>query len=345
MEIRTFVADSMPDALDKVRRALGSDAVLMKTRMVNSGNHRHVEITAAADKLTATQAATQPSIDGQAWEQVTDALEGAKNRIATLEDGGDACQRWLAECDFHPELADSILDDINAAADPLAAANNTIASRMKVGQGLLPLPDQARRIALIGPPGAGKTSALVKLAAQAVSTGRTDVALVNLDTYRPGAEEYLAQVGDTLTVPVLSERTPDVQKGLVDVEGLLLIDTDSRIFSTDPGGASVRASLSRLKPDVIALVLPATWRAVDLKDAVGRYLVCRPTHLVFSGLDLTIRYGGIISVAAFTGLPVACVLTTGRFDCGTKMFRPEALLQQMQSLYPQPATKQEVHRG
>lgn len=344
MEIRTFVADSMPDALDKVRRALGPDAVLLKTRMVNVRGRRRVEITAAADQLAARGVDTHPGIDGQAWERVTEELEGARNRIKSLQDGGDPCRRWLDECDVLPDLAETILGEAAVAGDPMTAASSALISRIKVGQGLLPLPDQHRRIALVGPPGAGKTTGLVKLAAQAASTGRTDIALVNLDTYRPGAEEYLAQVGETLNVPVLSERTPDVQKGLIDVEGLLLIDTDSRIFSTDPGGASVRSSLARLQPDVVALVLPATWRSIDLKDSVGRYMSCRPTHLVFSGLDLTIRYGGIMSVAAITGLPVACILTTGRFNSGTKTFRPEALIQQMQVLYPGlMKTQEEAH--
>jgi len=331
----------MPEALDKVRGEMGPDAVLLKTRMVASGTKRRVEITAAVDYLPSQPRGAHPSIDGQAWQQMGRELDVAHGRISELEAGGDPCAVWLSECDFLPETSASILAGIEGEQDRMAAATSEIIARVNVGQGLLPLPDQARRIALIGPPGAGKTTALVKLAAQASTTGRTDTALVNLDMYRPGAEEYLGQVGETLRVPVLSERTPDVQKGLIDVEGLILIDTDSRIFSPDAGGASVRASLERLQPDVTALVLPAPWRAVDLKETLGRYLTCRPSHLVFSGLDLTLRYGGILSIAAITGLPVACALTTGRLDSGTRMFRPEALLQQMQTLYPARTARKE----
>jgi flagellar biosynthesis protein FlhF len=323
----------MPGALDKVREALGSDAVLLKTRMIANGSGRRVEITAALDRLPIERKSPVANIDVQAWHEMSARLDAANGRIKSLEEGGDDVKQWLAAMDFLPEIAESLITETAEATDRMAAVSAAILSRLSSGHGLLPLPDQPRRIALIGPPGAGKTTALVKLAAQASGAGRKDIALVNLDTYRPGAEDYLAQVGETLQTPVLSESSRDVQKGLPDVEGLILIDTDSRVYSPDPGGAALRKTLVRLKPDLAALVLPAMWRSTDLNDAVGRYLVCHPSHLVFSGLDLTPRYGGILSIAMQSGLPVACVLTTGRFDSGTRGFRPEGLIQQMQSFF------------
>ena len=340
MQIRTFVADDMPGALDKVRDALGADAVLLKTRMIADASGRRVEITAALDRLPIEQQKQASDIDVQAWHEMTARLDVANDRIKSLEEGGNNVKQWLSAMDFLPEIAESLTSEAADAPDCMAAVSAAILSRVTSGHGLLPLPDQPRRIALIGPPGAGKTTALVKLAAQASGAGRKDVALVNLDTYRPGAEDYLAQVGETLQTPVLSESSRDVQKGLPDVEGLILIDTDSRVYSSDPGGASLRKTLVRLKPEVVALVMPAMWRSTDLNDALGRYLVCRPTQLVFSGLDLTPRYGGILSIAMLSGLPVACVLTTGRFDSGTRGFRPEGLLQQMQSFHSAASRKE-----
>lgn len=344
MQIRTFVADTMPDALDLVRASLGSDAVLLQTRMRQKGQKRSVEVTAAIDAVACHQGSHAPDIDRQAWSEVTAELNRAESRINGLE-LGDAEARWLSECDFAPELSALLLSKAKGQPDRRAAISAELVKRVTVTHGVLPLPDQPRRIALIGPPGAGKTTALVKIAAQACSSGRSDLALVNLDSYRPGAEDYLAQVGETLRVPILSERSPDVQKGLADVDGLILIDTDSRVYAADPGSASLRSTLSRLKPEVTALVLPASWRTADLSSVLGRYLVCRPTHLIFSGLDLTMRYGGILSIAATSGLPVASVLTTGRFDSGMRVFKPELLIQQMYSLYPADAVRKEDSCG
>lgn len=339
MHIRTFVADTMPDALDQVRSCLGDNAILLQTRMHQRGSRRTIEITAAVDASAPGTSALTTGIDRQAWGEVTELLNHAQSRIRGLEEG-DPEAGWLTECDFAPDLSKQLLANSKGKGDRRAAITADLVGRMKIAHGVLPLPDQSRRIALIGPPGAGKTTALVKIAAQACSSGRTDLALVNLDSFRPGSEDYLAQVADTLRVPVLSERSPDVQKGLVDVDGLILIDTDSRVYAADPGSTSVRSTLARLNPEVTVLVLPASWRTSDLSAMLGRYLVCRPTHLMFSGLDLTVRYGGILSLAATADLPVASVLTTGRFDSGVRVFRPELLIQQMYSLYPtEPITK------
>jgi flagellar biosynthesis GTPase FlhF len=341
--VKTFRAATMPEALDCVRDSLGPEAVLLKTRMVATGRERSVEITAAVDRIPATPQSAASDIDRQAWHDVSSELESARSRIERLE-RGDSLTHWLQEADFLPAVARDLLQAAEGSESPQTAVETAIVAGIQVGQGLLPLPDQGRRIALIGPPGAGKTTTLVKLAAQASSVSRGDTVLVNLDSYRPGAEEYLAQVGDTLRIPVLSEGTREVQKGLPEADGLILIDTDARLYASDPGAIAIRATLKRLQPDVTALVLPATWRAADLTDAVKRYQTCEPTHLVFSGIDLTVRYGGMFSAALTSGLPVACVITTGRFDSGTRLFRPEAFLQQMQSLHAPTAPEKETTR-
>lgn len=333
----------MADALQQVRETLGPDAVLLHTRMSNAGKQRTVEITAALDPVTAMPAAREGSIEGQAFHYLEGQLAGARRAVKRLQ-AGDPLREWLIRADFLPEVAAQITTSSDAQTEPWVHIGRLLSQRVRTADGLLPLPDRPRRIALVGPPGAGKTTTLVKLAAQASAASRTDSVLINLDSYRPGAEEYLSQVGDTLRVPVLSERSREVQKGLPDADGLVLIDTDARLFLPDPGAVAVRATLAALKPDVVALVLPAPWRASDLQDVVARYRCIQPTHLIFSALDQTIRFGGVLSAAWTSGTPVACVVTTGRFDTGTRLLRVEALLQQMHSLWPAESGK-DVNRG
>ena len=62
MQIRSFVAPSMPDALTLVREALGPDAVLLKTRMIRRGPKSKVEITAAADRIDMNPFQTFPEV-------------------------------------------------------------------------------------------------------------------------------------------------------------------------------------------------------------------------------------------------------------------------------------------
>jgi flagellar biosynthesis protein FlhF len=339
MHIRTFVAASMAEALDSVREDMGGDAVLLQTRLSCKGAQRTVEITAARDPL-ALNSAAPVSIEGQAFSYLEGQLDGARRKMRRLL-VADPLDLWLRNADFLPEVAAEVSRLVSSEEEPLDQVARVLAERIKTTDGLLPLPDRSRRIALVGPPGAGKTTTLVKLAAQAAAASRTDTVLINLDTYRPGADEYLSQVGDTLRVAVLSERTRDVQRGLPDADGLVLIDTDARIFSNDPGGAAVRATLQALRPDLVALVLPAPWRATDLREVLGRYAGTHPTHLVFTALDQTVRFGGVISAAWVSALPVACVVTSGRFDAGTRLLRVEALIHQMHGLWSPAETGKE----
>jgi flagellar biosynthesis protein FlhF len=310
--------------------------------MTGKGDRRTVEITAALDPVPPSPSQAGHSIEGQAFSYLEGQLAGARRAVRRLQ-AGDPLREWLQRADFLPDVAQAITAQLTRLEEPLLQIGRVLAERIRTTDGLLPLPDRSRRIALVGPPGAGKTTTLVKLAAQASAGSRTDSVLINLDSYRPGAEEYLSQVGDTLRVPVLSERSREVQKGLPEAEGLVLIDTDARLFMPDPGSLAVRATLAGLRPDVVALVLPAPWRAADLRDVLTRYACTRPTHLVFTALDQTVRFGGVLSAAWTSGLPVACVVTTGRFDTGTRLLRIEALIQQMHGLWSAETDKEVDH--
>ena len=55
----------------------------------------------------------------------------------------------------------------------------------------------------------------------------------------------------------------------------------------------------------VHLVMPATMRCADLARTVGRFEPLRPAHLIFTHLDETACYGGVLSLAIETGRPVS----------------------------------------
>lgn len=169
-------------------------------------------------------------------------------------------------------------------------------------------------VALVGPPGAGKTSALVKIAARYGLRGRTPAQLISLDSYRVGAAEQLRSFAAILGVGFQAFDTPGaLAQSLEEHRGkdLVLIDTPG-YGERDLDAAEDLAAFFRSHQAIdVQLTLSASTKTADLKIAVDRFLRFRPTKLLFTKLDETLSAGTVCSEAIRTGLPVS-FLTNGQ---------------------------------
>ncbi len=137
-----------------------------------------------------------------------------------------------------------------------------------------PLWSRPERIvaALIGPSGAGKTTAAFQLASQARTLG-IPVGLISLDTERAGKHESLIQDGKNLEIPVRPASTKqDLMRAIFEFSDmdLVLIDTPGH----SPWNREVVSDLIGLfeGPGIERhLVLPGTWNEEELLDAVDQY--------------------------------------------------------------------------
>jgi len=160
---------------------------------------------------------------------------------------------------------------------------------------------------LIGPSGAGKTSAVAKLASHYRLEQRRSVALITFDTYRETAVEQLRRYAKVVGVPfacALSAR--QVHEGLrrhtrVD---LVLIDMPG-IGSSD---LALAKDLRRLLPKGVItthLVLSASTREQELCRITRRLGEMPRLRLLFTKLDETESFGTIFEVAHQTGVPLS----------------------------------------
>ncbi len=167
---------------------------------------------------------------------------------------------------------------------------------------------RTRIAALVGPPGAGKTTTLVKLAVNYGLACRRPVHILSLDTYRIGAAEQLRSFAAILGVSFqIVETVTALAQSLEENSGkdLILIDTPG-FAAADLENAAEFAGFLESRPDIDThLVLPSSVKPADLARMVDAHAVYQPKRLLFTRLDETTSHGAILNEAARTGKPLS----------------------------------------
>lgn len=158
------------------------------------------------------------------------------------------------------------------------------------------------------PAGAGKTTALVKLATRYGLTARRAMHLVSTDVYRIGAAEQLRLYASILGVGFQTIETPlGLAQALEEQrrKDLIFIDTPGWAHRDIPEIFELANYIAN-DPDIdVHLVLPASNRACDIARMVDRYAIFQPSKLIFTRLDETDRYGPLLNQSHRTGKPLS----------------------------------------
>jgi flagellar biosynthesis protein FlhF len=219
--------------------------------------------------------------------------------------------RELTEVGLTPDFASQVVAQLPAGADLTLARRlsiSNVAQRVAVtGDRWL---DKGGRVALIGPTGVGKTTALAKLAVRWVLRhGARSLALISADSVRIGAHDQLQALGQMLDVRVYEADS------LADLPKLLDSLTQTRFVLIDTMGSSQRdAQLStRLQqlaavPNLeTALVLSAATQAGAIEEAVTRFATANATSCLLTKVDEAASIGGVLSVLSRAELPISYV--------------------------------------
>jgi flagellar biosynthesis protein FlhF len=266
MRLKLYRARRMADAMAKVRAELGADALILGTRRVGDG----VEITAALD----------PDDD-------------APPPLRPPPTPADPALQAALEFHAVPASLHAALHLGGVGGDPGAA----LAAALPFAA--LPLGPNERPLLLIGPPGAGKTLTVAKLATRLVMAGVAPL-VITADGKRAGATEQIAAFTRLLGISLIVASHP-VTLGRALTHRLhaapVLIDTPG-CDPFDPVQLEELTALAAVSDAVVVLVLPAGLDPAEAADLAAAYAAAGASLLVATRLDLVRRLGGILAASA-----------------------------------------------
>ena len=292
MRVKTIHAPTMPEALRKVRTLMGDEAIMVSSRKTAKG----VEVVAAAEPQMMPKLSQPKKVPLDHTALLSSYGETRQDVESTLE----IINRVCYACDHHriPHvLRDRWLDNIrNLSEDQAGALDKSLEEMAPLRRKWLERLDSDQPIILIGPPGAGKTVTMAKLAANLLALGRP-IKAITCDTVKAGAIEQTASYFKAMRQKLHIARTRmDLREftELKKADEIVLIDTPGLNIYRDIERDRMRHVLALLKAEP-TLVLPVHLDAMAAAELAYRYSSFNAKSLLMTQLDTTRHFGSLLT--------------------------------------------------
>jgi flagellar biosynthesis GTPase FlhF len=260
MNSKRFVGPTLREVFAKVRSEFGPDAMILEQR------------------------------SGKGFVEVIASAEGAQS-------GGFSPATRLAFCDrlrragFEEAFVESVPEDLLGWEH----LRSWLTGKVSFVAPTDPLQGSYR---LLGAPGVGKTTTIIKLMAERVLTkGPAGTRLISTDTRRLAGCEQLAIAADLLGVEFVEIPSGELSDAVTELpsNGLVLIDT---------AGTQETWAGSAIGGVEDVVVLPAQWQASALQRQRAMYGKHTFKGAAITHIDQAVSYGACMSVIARWSMPV-----------------------------------------
>lgn len=285
MKLKTFTAQTIPEAMDAIRAELGDEALIVSSIRLPAGG---VQLVVATEEQ-GTDTALEEALYGAPEEHHTAPLRALLNAHHT--------PALLVE-----RMALSVLDSKRKTGEHLLEEALSIFT-------FSPLTSSKtkRAFALTGPAGVGKTIAVAKMAVEA-TLKKLRVSVITMDTQKAGGIEQLGAFTDVLKIPLKMARNMSEAGALIETErlksDLILIDTPAANpwIVTDMGKV---AELKQIEGVETILTLPAGLDSPESGEIADSFSRAGCSRLIATRLDASRSYGNLLYAAHMGELELA----------------------------------------
>jgi len=332
MKIKKYLAKSMPEAMQQIRKELGSDAVILQSKEIKKGGilglfkNKQIEVVAALDPTPPeptekTQESTpafsnQKPIPQANDQKVLNEIQYLKELVEKqavhskqdLPPLFELTRQYLLKQEMDEQLVDTIMDDLTKDSDVNAitskedmkrALENLLDNKLENAIGGT-FDDHKQIIQFVGPTGVGKTTTLAKVAAKTILEQKKEVAFITMDTYRIAAIDQLKTYARILDVPIeVAYSLDDYKQALQKFQqyDYIFVDTAGRNFRNLQYIQELKKLLTideRRVETVLTLALTA--KSQDIRDIYSQFRPLGIKKIVFTKVDETLTYGSIFNI-------------------------------------------------
>ncbi len=238
---------------------------------------------------------------------LVDDLEGTAPEDGELSDELRDLARYFLDIGVNREITSEMIWRVSRRFKPSQLGNRErvreylaglINSNVRCDGALVGLKrGRKRNVALIGPTGVGKTTTIAKIATE-LTAREVSVGLIVLDNFRVGAVDQLRKFATTIDVPLLMA-TNDLElrkvHRVLSSKQVILIDTAGQ-NPHDQAAMDRLFTMISVVPDLEKhLVLSANTKERDLQAFTEIYLGRGFSNLIFTKLDESLTYGGLLN--------------------------------------------------
>ncbi|WP_067729416.1 flagellar biosynthesis protein FlhF [Oceanobacillus damuensis] len=344
MKVKKYVAKSMPEAMNQIRKELGPEAVILHSKEVVNGGFlgffkkKNIEVVAALDpqplplrKNDSPDPApvVQEKDQARANNDNNDMLQEirdlkklfeiqSRQEIQTFPPVYQLAYEDLRKQEVEEKLAEelirTVIDELGDTEEEITIDLVKNHVRSLIERNLTHHRSQGigydkKVIQFVGPTGVGKTTTIAKIAAKMMLDDQKKVAFITADTYRIGAVEQLKTYARILDVPIEVAYTIDDYYAAIEkfsAYDVILVDTAGRNFR-DKKYIEELESILDMRMMNTYLVLSLTTKQKDLMEIYEQFQHLNIRDVIFTKLDETSQYGSILNISMGKQVGVACI--------------------------------------